>query len=84
MNFASSDFWLRYSALPDSVRTLADEKYALFEANPRHPSLKFKRVGEYWSVRVGDHYRAVAVDVEKGLLWIWIGSHAEYDGFIRS
>ena len=45
---------------------------------------KFKRVGEYWSVRVGDHYRAVAVDVEKGLLWIWIGSHAEYDGFIRS
>jgi hypothetical protein len=25
------------------------------------------------------HYRALAVEVPEGLLWFWIGSHADYD-----
>jgi hypothetical protein len=83
-HFASRDFWSSFESLPKNVRTLADKNYALLVTNPRHPSLQFKRVGRYWSVRVGDHYRAVAVDVEDGILWIWIGSHAQYDTFIRS
>jgi len=83
-HFASRDFWSHFESLPKNVRTLADKNYALLATNPRHPSLQFKRVGRYWSVRVGDHYRAVAVDVEDGILWIWIGSHAQYDTFIRS
>jgi hypothetical protein len=28
---------------------------------------------------VGAHYRALAVDAPDGILWFWIGSHAEYD-----
>jgi hypothetical protein len=31
------------------------------------------------SVRVGAHYRALGVDAPGGVLWFWIGSHAEYD-----
>jgi hypothetical protein len=42
-----------------------------------------KKVGRFWSVRVGARYRALAVDVDEGLLWFWIGSHADYDDLIN-
>lgn len=80
--YASSAFWKRYEALPERVRVLADKNYALLKENPQHPSLHLKKVGKYWSVRVGIRYRALAVEVEDGMLWIWIGSHSEYDGMI--
>jgi hypothetical protein len=44
--------------------------------------LHLKKAGRFWSVRVGLHHRAVAVDAPNGLLWFWIGSHAEYDRLI--
>jgi hypothetical protein len=28
------------------------------------------------------HYRAVAVEAHDGLLWFWIGMHAEYDKIV--
>jgi hypothetical protein len=28
---------------------------------------------------VGDHYRAVGVQSPDGIIWFWIGTHAEYD-----
>ncbi|HUH83723.1 MAG TPA: hypothetical protein VLX85_03895 [Stellaceae bacterium] len=51
----------------------------MLKENPRHPSLRFKKVGRYWSVRIGSRYRALAVEIDDGLLWFWIGSDAEYD-----
>jgi hypothetical protein len=45
-------------------------------------SLQLKKVGRLWSVRVGSRYRALAVEVDAGLLWFWIGSHADYDAMI--
>jgi hypothetical protein len=82
-HFASRKFWDAYRALPESVRALADKNYALLKVDPRHPSLHLKRVGDYWSVRVGLGYRALAVEVDDGLLWFWIGSHARYDELVR-
>ena len=61
------------------MRQLADRSYALLKTNPSHPSLHFKKVGQFWSARVGLHYRAVAVDAGDDLVWFWIGSHADYD-----
>ena len=78
-HFASTKFWAAYEALPPSVRSLADANYQLPKTDPRHPSLHFKKVGRYWSVRVGLRHRALAVEVDEGYLWFWIGSHAEYD-----
>jgi hypothetical protein len=69
-------------ALPLPVRKLADANYELLKRDPRHPSLQFKKVGRYWSVRVGLRYRALAVEVDDGYLWFWIGSHADYDKMI--
>ena len=81
-HFASSKFWTAYEALPRQIRKLADENYELLKRDQRHPSLQFKKVGRYWSVRVGAHYRALAAEVDEGFLWFWIGSHADYDKLI--
>jgi hypothetical protein len=62
-HFASPKFWTAYEALPLPVRKLADANYALLKSDLRHPSLQFKKVGRYWSVRIGLRYRALAVDV---------------------
>jgi len=82
IHHASPAFWRRYEALPADVRAIADKNYGLLKVDPRHPSLHFKKVGRYHSVRVGLRYRALAVDVDDGVLWFWIGSHAEYDRLV--
>jgi hypothetical protein len=82
-HFASRAFWEAYGKLPERVRVLADKNYALLKADPRHPSLHFKKIGRFWSVRVGSRYRALAVEVDGDLVWFWIGSHADYDALIK-
>jgi hypothetical protein len=76
---ATPDFWYYYRQLPSDVQELADRSYELLKQDPRHPSLHFKKVGRFWSVRVGLHYRALAVAQDTDIAWFWIGSHAEYD-----
>jgi hypothetical protein len=76
---ATSRFWSLYRALPADVRERADKSYRLLKANPAHPSLHFKKLDRVWSARVGIHHRAIAVSIDGGFLWIWIGTHAEYD-----
>jgi hypothetical protein len=81
-HFAGSEFWRAYEALPLFVRELADKNFALLKENPRHPSLQLKRIDRFWSVRIGIKHRALGVDTDGGILWFWIGSHADYDGLI--
>lgn len=81
-HFASSKFWTAYDALPPPIRELADKNFALLKADPRHPSLSLKKVGRFWSARVGRRHRTLAVEVDDGLLWFWIGSHSDYDRLI--
>jgi len=38
---------------PGAIRSLADKKFELLKAEPAHPSLHFKKIGRYWSARVG-------------------------------
>ena len=64
--------------LPESVQRIAYRNFDLLKANPRHPSLRFRNVGRYWSARVGDSYRAVAVREAGDFVWFWIGDHDEY------
>jgi hypothetical protein len=81
-HFALPRFWQCYRSLPQPIQDLADKNYALLRTDPHHPSLHFKKVGrtkQLWSVRVGEHYRALGVDKPHGLVWFWIGTHADYD-----
>ncbi len=82
-HFASPAFWACYQGLPQRIQDLADKNYAILKENPKHPSLHLKKVNQYWSVRVGISYRALAVEMDEGLLWFWIGSHAEYDRLLK-
>jgi hypothetical protein len=82
-HFASSKFWARYRSLPESVRHLADKNFQLLKADPGHPSLHLKKIGQFVSVRIGLHHRALALPVDGGLLWFWIGTHADYDSMLR-
>jgi hypothetical protein len=82
-HFASPDFWAAYQQVPQHVRALADRSYALLKHDPQHPSLRFKKVGRFWSVRIGLRYRALATEAPDGFLWFWIGTHAEYDRLVR-
>ena len=79
---ASPRFWALYEALPAEIRALADKNFEVLKSNPRHPSLHFKRIRDLWSVRIGLHYRALGMAVDDGMLWFWIGTHAEYDDIV--
>jgi hypothetical protein len=82
-HFASPDFWFHYRLLPENIQDLADKNFSLLKENPRHPSLRMKKVGIFWSARVGISYRALGKEREEGIIWIWIGTHAEYDQLIK-
>lgn len=78
-HIAPRSFWERYQKLPKPVQRLADKNFNLLKQDAGHPSLSLKKTGNYWSVRVGLHYRALAVEQGDELVWFWIGTHAEYD-----
>ncbi len=78
-HYATPEFWYHYREMPPEVRSLANSAFQFLKADPRHPGVHFKQVGEYWSARIGLHYRAVGIDVQDGISWFWIGTHAEYD-----
>ena len=82
IHFASPTFWRAFEKLPAQIQELANKNFALLNDNPDLPSLRLKKVGPYWSVRVGMRYHALAVEIEEGLLWFWIGTHADYDRLI--
>ena len=82
-HFTSPSFWESYDKLPHEVRKLADKNFELLKQNAVHPSLHFKKVSDYYSVRIGIRYRALGIEIDEGILWFWIGTHAEYDNLIK-
>ena len=82
-HFTDPEFWTHYNGLPPEIRQLADKNFKLLRANPRHPSLRLKKVGDFWSARVGISYRALAKERSEGLVWFWIGRHDDYDAFLK-
>jgi hypothetical protein len=75
-------FWRAYAALDSRTREAARRAYRLFQRDPGHRSLRFKKLGGYehvWSVRITDQYRAVGERHGDTIVWIWIGTHNEFD-----
>ena len=50
-----------------------------FGKNPRHPSLRFKKVRDLWAIRVSRDYRALARQEKGDFVWFWVGTHSEYE-----
>ncbi len=82
MHRTTPQFWDRFNKLPDQVQNLARKNFQLLKQNPKHPSLYFKKVGQFWSARVGLSYRALAVEDDDDFIWVWIGNHDDYDRLI--
>ena len=82
-HFATADFWYCYRQLPAAIQELADKNFALLRQNPHHSSLRLRKIDRFWSARVGLRYRALARDRTEGLVWFWIGSHANYDKLLQ-
>ena len=75
-------FWRAYDTLDPRVRETARKAYAQFTKDPSHPSLRFKKLAGYeqvWSVRINEQYRAVGERDGDTIVWVWIGSHNEFD-----
>jgi len=63
-------------------RQAARRAYALFKEDPAHPSLRFKKLAGYdavWSVRINEKYRAVGERKGATIVWIWIGTHNDFE-----
>ena len=79
------EFWMLYEKLPNETKRLADEAFTLLKEDLKNPSLKILKVGRYWSIRIGEKYRALGVEVDKdGLLWCWIGTFSDYKAYVES
>ena len=82
----TNGFRKQLAALPAEVQEQAARAYALWRADPYHPSLQFKQVSRpqpIYSVRVGLGYRALGLREQAHIDWFWIGSHAQYDGLLK-
>lgn len=82
MHRTTPQFWERFARQPEPIQRLARKNFALLRQDPSHPSLHFKKVGAFWSVRVGLSHRALAVEDGSDLIWVWIGNHDEYERLI--
>lgn len=69
--------------MPARVQNEARKQFDLLKSDPSHPSLHFKRVGKFWSVRISLYYRALAIKDEKDYIWVWIGTHDQYQKMIK-
>jgi len=71
-----------FDQLPARIQQQARRAYRLFQDNPDHPGLEFKKLpphGDLWSVRINEQYRAVGRRDRDVVIWFFIGNHAEYD-----
>ena len=78
MHRTTPRFWQCFEKLPEKIRHLATDNFQLLKENPQHPSLHFKKIGPFWSARIGLAYRALAVEDGDEYIWVWIGTHDEY------
>jgi hypothetical protein len=78
MHKTAARFWTCFEKLPAHIQELAQDNFELLKIDPQYPSLRLKKVGKFWSVRVGLNYRALAVEDGEDFIWVWVGPHDEY------
>ncbi len=83
MHRTTNRFWKCLENLPEHIQEASKKNFELLKINSLHPSLHFKKVGKFWSVRVGINHRALAVEDGKDYIWVWVGVHNEYERLIK-
>jgi hypothetical protein len=83
MHRTTKRFWKCLEKLPESVQKVSKQNFQQLKTNPWHPSLHFKKVGKFWSARAGINHRALAVEGGEDYIWVWIGTHDEYERMLK-
>lgn len=71
-----------FAILPSLDQDTARKAFKQFQADPGHPSLRFKKLAGHdniWSVRITRSIRAVGQRDGDKITWVWIGTHASFD-----
>lgn len=79
-------FWQANADLPIHAQALARKSYQLWTKNQQHPSLHFKQLKggtNRFSVRIGNHYRAIGHLAGDTVEWVWIGTHEDHNKLIK-
>lgn len=79
------EFRRHFAQLPEEIQQRARQAYRLFQENPRHPSLRFRKLQSTdsdYSVRINAQYRAVGQMKDGIITWNWVGPHTEYDRLV--
>jgi hypothetical protein len=80
-------FWDLFANMPPEVQVHARRAFRTFQSNSFHPGLQFKKLGgedAIYSARIGLGYRAVGAMTRSGVVWFWIGNHADFDRMFQS
>lgn len=83
MHKTTKRFWRCFDELPDLIQELARKNFELLKGDATHPSLHFKKVGKFWSARIGLNYRSLALKDGEDYIWVWIGTHDEYEQILK-
>jgi len=83
MHKTTSRFWKCFYDLPPEIQEIALKNFELLKKNPLHSSLHFKKAGKFWSIRVGRRYRALSIKEGDVFIWVWIGSHDDYERLLK-
>ncbi|MGB3401450.1 MAG: hypothetical protein WBA77_02030 [Microcoleaceae cyanobacterium] len=78
----TAEFRQAFANLPNPIQEQTRQAYRQFKQNPRHPSLRFKKVHPQlpiYSTRINKSYRVVGVLQENTVIWFWVGSHTDYE-----
>ena len=76
-----------FKRLPAEIQDRAREAYRMFQSDPSHPGLQFKKIPPFdaiYSARVSRDYRAVCTLADDVAIWFFIGSHADYDRLLST
>lgn len=57
----TNSFRTLFQRQPPAVQALARKNFRLWQRDPHHPSLHFKKVRGYWSARIGHDHRVVGL-----------------------
>lgn len=78
----AAEFWELYRDLPPEIQAATRKAHAILLENPAHVGLRLERLKSdprAWSVRITRDYRAVALRSGDDWLWVWVGTHKEFD-----
>ena len=79
------EVWDAFRRLDADTQRKVRRAYELFRDNPRHGSLRFKRVRgtrNHYSARIDDDYRVLGLVQGNVITWYWVGPHDEYERMI--